>query len=192
VSVAHDDAIDAKPPPSALLRLPGKLLHMDRDQALVTWERLVLVIWRGECHSIAVRRLEQAGIEALRQHPRGVALMGVVEATASPPSSEMRKASALTNDRLAQLGLVGIAGVLSHSGFAGSVMRGVITGLTLLQQVKYPFKVFENHTDGAAWLCKCLAANKAPMGALECANVVGQYRSTYGEHWKHHFAATPG
>lgn len=162
---------------------------MDRHQALVTWDHLVLVIWRGTCDAAAVQRLERAGMEILRRHPRGAALMGVVESTGVPPSAEMRKASAAANDRLAQHGVVGVAGVLTQTGFAGSVVRGVITGLTLLSRSDYPFKVFENHTEAAAWLGQRLASKGARMGALEASQVIGSYRSMYAEHWQRHWSA---
>lgn len=176
-------------PPPGLLLPAGRLLHVDRNQALVTWDHLVLVIWRGICDGPAVQRLEQAGMEALRRHPDGVALMGVVEPTAIPPAGAMRAASAAANDRLARHGLVGVAGVLTQSGFAGSVVRGVITGLTLLARSDYPFKVFENHSGAAAWLSRQLASRGVRMGTLECAQVVGSYRSKYAEHWQRHFGA---
>jgi hypothetical protein len=162
---------------------------MDRNQAVVVWDHLVLVIWRGVCDAAAVQRLERAGMDVLRRHPRGAALMGVVESTGVPPSAEMRKASAAVNDRLARQGLVGVAGVLTQTGFAGSVVRGVITGLTLLSRSDYPFKVFDNHTEAAAWLCQRLGTKGARMGALECAQVIGSYRALYGEHWQQHWSA---
>ena len=177
-------------PPPGLLLPAGRLLHVDRNQALVTWDHLVLVIWRGICDAPAVQRLEQAGMDALRRNPDGIALMGVVEKTAVPPAGAMRAASAAANDRLARHGLVGVAGVLTQSGFAGSVVRGVITGLTLLARSDYPFKVFENHTSAAAWLSQRLASSGVRMGALECGQVVGSYRSKYAEHWQRHFGAT--
>ncbi len=166
----------------------GKLLHMDQHQALAVWDHLVLVIWRGEVDLAAVQRLERAGVEALKRHPRGVGLMGVVESTAVPPSAEMRKQSAASNDRLARLGMVGIAGVLSQKGFAGSVMRGVITGLTLLSRAEHPFKVFENHSDGAVWLAKRLSERGEHMGAVECGAIVGSYRSQYEQFHKRNLA----
>jgi len=181
--------VPAPKPPAFAMQAPGKLLHMDEHQALAVWDHLVLVIWRGQVDANAVKRLETAGIDVLRQHPRGAGVMGVIESTAVPPSSEMRTLSAQSNDRLAKLGLVGIAGVLSHKGFSGSVMRGVITGLTLLSRSKYPFKVFENHEAGAAWLSKRLAAGGEQMGALECANVVGHYRRKYLEYYQRNHAA---
>jgi hypothetical protein len=164
---------------------------MDRHQALVVWDHLVLVIWRGVCDTAAVQRLERAGLDAQRRHPAGIALMGVVESTGVPPSAEMRKASTASNDRLARHGLVGVAGVLTQTGFAGSVVRGVITGMTLLSRSDYPFKVFEDHTHAAAWLSQRLATKGERMGALEAAQVIGGYRAMYAEHWQQHWSSSP-
>ncbi|HWO13398.1 MAG TPA: hypothetical protein VNN80_28050 [Polyangiaceae bacterium] len=173
----------AKLPPLAAAQPSSRILHMDRHQALVVWDHLVLVMWRGDVDAAAVHRLESAVVDVLRRHRNRAALMGVVEPTATTPSTEMRKASSLSNDRMTELGLVGIAGVLSQHGFAGSLMRGVITGLTLLSRTRYPFKVFDNHDDGALWLSQRLAAYDARMPARECALVVARARRHYAEQW---------
>lgn len=190
-SGAHE-ATTGWAPPIGLVLPSGKLLHVDCHQALVTWDHLALVIWRGECDAAAVQRLERAGMEVLRRHPRGATFMGVVEQTAVPPSPEMRKVSAAANDRLARHGMVSFAGVLTQTGFAGSVVRGVITGLTLLSRSRYPFKVFEEHAEAAAWLSQNLAARGEHMGALECAQLVGSVRSRYAEHWQRHLCCSGG
>jgi hypothetical protein len=184
VITAKNEQPGAKLPQFMMQQASGRLLHMDQHQALAVWDHLVLVIWRGEVDVAAVQRLERAGLETLRRHPRGIALMGVIESTAVPPSAEMRKLSAASNDRMAKQGLVGIAGILSQQGFAGSVMRGVITGLTLISRAEHPFKVFENHTDGAIWLAKQLSQRGEHMGAVECGGVVGSYRSQYEQFYK--------
>jgi hypothetical protein len=63
-------------------------------------------------------------------------------------------------------------------------MRGVITGVTLLSRSECPFKVFDNHGDGAAWLSKRLSGCGEQMGALQCSNVVAEYRGRYADHWQ--------
>jgi hypothetical protein len=175
-------------PPFGLLPSSGRLLHVDRHQALVTWDHLALVIWRGVCDTAAAQRVERAGMDVLRRYPRGGALMGVVEESAIPPSPDMRKLSTAVNDRLSRQGLVGVAGVLTQTGFAGSVVRGVITGMTLLSRSDCPFKVFENHTDAATWLSQNLITHGERMGAAECAQVVGSFRSRYADHWQRHWS----
>lgn len=173
----------AKEPPFALPVPSGRALHMDRHQAIFVWEHLVLVIWRGDVDAAAVKRLEDAALAVLRRNGNHAAMMGVIETTASAPSAEMRKATSESNDRLAEVGLVGIAGVLSQKGFAGSLMRGVITGLTLLSRTKYPFKVFERTEDGATWLCQRLAAHGARMSASESSLIIERARRHYAEYW---------
>jgi hypothetical protein len=192
VTLAKSELQAARMPLFGSAEPSSRILHMDRHQAIIVWGHVVIVVWRGDVDAAAVQRLESATIDVLRRHRNRAAVMGVVEPTAAAPSPEMRKATSISNDRLSELGLVGVAGVLSQHGFAGSLMRGVITGLTMLSRTRYPFKVFDNHDDGAVWLSQRLAAYDARMSARECSLVVGRARRHYAEQWARAYGESSG
>lgn len=175
-------------PPASTVR--SRVLYMDHDQATFVWDRLAVVMWRGQCTEAAVRRVEVAGLDVLR-HFRHGALMGIVEPSAVPPSTEMRKASAACNDRLSAHGMIGIAGVLTTTGFAGSVIRGVITGLTLLSKSSCPFKVYESHFAAVSWLAEMLGKQGEVLDVDEATQAIGDYRARYERYWSARFSSRP-
>jgi hypothetical protein len=165
----------------------GAILYMDKNQATFVWKNVAVVAWRGVCDAPAIRRIEHAASMALDAFPRRAVLIGVVEPGGVAPSEEMRVLSAATNDRLAQRGVIGFAGVFSQSGFFGSVVRGVVTGLTLLSRYSYPFKVFAGHRDAIVWLAELLAEKGQRMSVEECATAVGEFRRHYEDVWNSQF-----
>lgn len=185
--VAMGHSSDSAAPVSTLR---SRVLYMDHDHATFVWDRLAIVMWRGQCSEAAVRRVEVAGMDVLRHFGHGV-LMGIVEPGAVPPSTEMRKASAVSNDRMAAQGMIGIAGVLTTTGFAGSVIRGVITGLTLLSKSGCPFKVFESHATAVSWLAQMLGKRGEALDAAECTRAVGDFRARYEQYWNARFSSRP-
>lgn len=165
----------------------GAILYMDKNQATFVWKNLAVVAWRGVCDAAAVRRVEHAGALALEAFPGRAVVLGVVEPGGVAPSEEMRVLTAATNDRLAQKGVVAFAGVFAQSGFFGSVVRGVVTGLTLLSRNGYPFKVFAGHRDAIVWLADLLREKGQPLAVDECASVVAEFRRHYEEVWASQF-----
>jgi hypothetical protein len=187
MEAAKRPANDTAPPASTVR---SRLLYMDHDHATFVWDRLAVVMWRGECTEAAVRRVELAGMDVLR-HFRHGALLGIVEPSAVPPPTDMREASAACNDRLAAQGVVGIAGVLTTTGFAGSVIRGVITGLTLLSKSGCPFKVYESHFTALSWLAEVLGKHGETLDVDEGARAIGDYRARYERYWNARFSTRP-
>lgn len=165
----------------------GTLVHLDRHQALFAWKNVGVVIWRGATDAAGVRRIEYMAAEVLSRHPERMVIMGIVETTAVPPSEEMRVLSAATNDRLAQRGAIAFAGVFAQSGFFGSLVRGIVTGLTLLARNSYPFKVFSGHREAVAWFADLLGQRGQRLNVDECTAVIGDLRRHYEEVWNSQF-----
>lgn len=166
---------------------PGQVLQLDRDEALFTWNNVVVVAWRGECTSPGVTRFERAALSTLVRWPRGVVLLGVIEPGAIPPSQEMRSIIAASNDRMASKGAVAFAAVFSGAGFFGSVVRGVVTGLTMLARRSYPFRVFPGHQDAAQWFATLLEPVGIEFSVDECSAAVGEFRRHYEQVWNREF-----
>lgn len=163
--------------------LSYQVLHMDSNLATIIVGPVVCVVWRGVADSFGNLQVQTAGVQALKQYPAGIGVLGVVEDTHQVPNAEARKSSAQVNDRLAEFGAVGFAGVLPLKGFAGAWTRGVVTGLTLLARRRYPFHVFQYEEEATKWLAQLLhdrANVKCDAGAV--ARAIRRFRREYAEY----------
>lgn len=160
-----------------------QVLHMDANLATILCGPIVCVIWRGVADSFGNLQVQTAGVQALKQHPAGIGVIGVVEDTHQVPNAEARKSSAQVNDRLAEFGAVGFAGVLPLKGFTGAWTRGVVTGLTLLARRRYPFHVFQYEEEATKWLAQLLRERaKVECDAAATARAIRRFRREYAEY----------
>lgn len=157
----------------------GHILHLDRHQATYVWKKLAVVAWRGACDAAAIRRIEVATMMALDNSAGKCVTLGIVEPTAVPLSDEMRTLTAASNERMYRAGALGFAGVVAQSGFFGSVVRGIVTGLTLLSRNSYPFRVFDGHRDALAWLAQLAEKDGVHLSASEYTDAVTEFRNYY-------------
>lgn len=162
-------------------------MYMNKHQATFVWKNVAVVAWRGTCEAAAIRRIEHAAQVALDAYPQQTVVLGVVEPSGVAPSEEMRLLSAATNDRLSQRGVVGFAGVFSQMGFFGSVVRGVVTGLTMLSRYSYPFRVFGGHREALLWLAQLLNNRGHRLDVDECAAAITEFRSHYESVWNQQY-----
>lgn len=146
-----------------------------------------MVAWRGVCDAAAVRRVEVATMMALDYSSGKAVALGIVEPTAVPLSEEMRTLTAASNERMYRAGTLGFAGVVAQSGFFGSVVRGIVTGLTLVSRNSYPFRVFDGHRDAIAWLAQLAEKNSVPLSATDCTQAVTEFRNYYEHVWNRDF-----
>lgn len=159
-----------------------QVLHMDTNLATAIIGPIVVVVWRGVADSFGNLQVQTAGVQALKQNPAGIGVMGVVEETHQVPNAEARKSSAQVNDRLAEFGAVGFAGVLPLKGFAGAWTRGVVTGLTLLARRRYPFHVFQYEEEASKWLAQLLAERaRVNCDAAAVARAIRRFRREYAD-----------
>lgn len=163
--------------------LSAQVLHMDSNLATAIVGPIVVVVWRGVADTFGNLQVQTAGIQALKQTPAGIGVMGVVEDTHQVPNAEARKSSAQVNDRLAEFGAVGFAGVLPLKGFAGAWTRGVVTGLTLLARRRYPFHVFQYEEEATKWLAQLLAERaRVSCDPATVARAIRRLRREYAEY----------
>jgi hypothetical protein len=165
----------------------GQILHLDRNQATYVFKRLVVVAWRGACDASAIRRVEVATMMALDNSTGKCVAMGIVEPTAVPLSDETRALTAASNDRLHKAGAMAFAGVVAQSGFFGSVVRGIVTGLTLLSRSPYPFRMFDDHPDAITWLAQRAEKEGVSVSTTDYINAVTEFRKYYELLWNRDF-----
>jgi hypothetical protein len=158
----------------------AKRLYWDCDQATAIFGRFGVVIWRGETTLAAVDRVREMGLELVRQSPPRC-IIGVVEETTKIPSADARKQSAKVNDELAEMGVVGYAGVMPRTGFSGAWIRGVITALHLMARKPYPFRVFESSGEACSWLVSMLGDPNINPKTVTAA--IELFRKDYAKAW---------
>jgi hypothetical protein len=170
-----------------------QVLHMDSNLATVICGPIAVVVWRGVADSFGNLQVQTAGIQALKQNPAGIGVLGVVEDTHQVPNAEARKSSAQVNDRLAEFGAVGFAGVLPLKGFTGAWTRGVVTGLTLLARRRYQFQVFQYEEEATKWLAGLLAQRaNIECDAAAVARAIRAFRREYADYCASPAAAAQG
>jgi hypothetical protein len=111
----------------------------------------VFHIWHRNTTLAGVRHLEQAIHEACDPTHAQVPILLVVEPSAPPPPPDVRKAIADLMRTTAPHVLM-TALVFEGTGFAAAMVRGIVTGLTLLARHPFPYKVFSNHTAAFNWM----------------------------------------
>jgi len=158
-------------------------LHMDSNLATMVWGPIAVVVWRGVANTFGNQQVFLAGQHALQSFPRGVAVVGVVEATHKVPDAATRAHSAQINDQLAGVGVVGFAGVLPLPGFAGAWARGVVTGITLLSRQRYLFQVYRYESEAVRWLGKLLVHKSGLSIDIEAGGrAIEAFRQHYAKH----------
>jgi hypothetical protein len=105
------------------------------DDALTTafWQNLVISVVRGDMSVPRMQRLGEAYGRLLREHPSGIAVVGVLEAGTPIASSEARKESARM---LNQFGgkVLHVAFAVETQGVTGMMLRSVVRGLNVLMK----------------------------------------------------------
>lgn len=134
-----------------------RVIHFDSDCLMAVHDRLAIAIWAGGVTDERARLTERVGRLALSLTGRA-GLVGVVEASASPPGVDTRAVTTAINAKLVADGAVGVAGIVAGQGFRASATRAVITGLSLLSPEPYPFKVFCDASRAVHWISQALAA----------------------------------
>jgi hypothetical protein len=149
----------------------------DRHHALGSWRNVVLVVWREETQIPAIVRTSQLIGELAQRHGR-IALVQIVEQTAVPPESDIRKA---ISDMLKKHSdhLISSAVVFEGSGFRAAGVRGVVTAISLLSRTKFPHVIFASPPAALNWTSRHLGTD-GPVWTDQALRVVDELRAEIG------------
>lgn len=117
-----------------------ELYMVDEDQALASYNRVFMVVWRKRTTLKGTINLQRYCHEFGRSMRNGIGLLTVIEQGASSPDSDARKAVAEFLKQGSDYIKVS-AVVVEGSGFRASAVRGVVTGLTMLARQAFPHRV---------------------------------------------------
>lgn len=141
----------------------------DEDFALGVYGSVVIVVWRRETKIGAVATLSSDIAERSARYPGGVALLQVIEDTATPPSAATRRALAQMHGAHAA-NIRRSAVVYTKTGFAGASVRMVMTGVAMLRPPAFEHELFASVSVAIPWLEADLAEGAPfPPGALFAA-----------------------
>jgi len=143
------------PPP------PIDVLEVRDAHAFAYWRNMLILVWRRETDSSAVRRARHHLIELIKRHPDGVGLMQVALPEAEPPDSDAR--GAITDMLAAGRGTVACSSVIyGGTGFWMASVRALVAGVAMLARPGFPHQVFATVDEAADWHARLLPAGEGP------------------------------
>src|SRR5262249_34587794 len=131
---------------------------LDDNYCMATWRNFAVVIWRKDTTAEAVGQWRTL-LQKIATTSDAICLLTVVEPDARPPPSEVRDALAGVLGEFGKL-IKFSAVAFEGTGFRAAMVRGVVTGLTLLARMPYPHKVFAGVEEAVRWMC----SNAAGIG----------------------------
>lgn len=146
----------------------------DDAHGVGTWRNVLVAVWRTETRAAAVERVSQV-LGARAATHRDVALLQVVEAGATAPDVDARRAISGMLKRHASV-IRCSAVVYEGDGFRAATLRAVVTGISLLSRPSYPHVVFGSTIAAINWTARHFS-HDGPVWAEQARNAVGELRS---------------
>jgi hypothetical protein len=157
------------------------VLEVDRNHAVGSWGNLLIIVWRGVTHIVALERATEYLAALIAAHPEGIGLLQVAEMTAPPPDGAVRQGVA----RMLASGRGHVTSsslVYSGTGFWMAAARAFVTGLTMLSRPGFPHEVFATVDEAAQWHSRLLPrADERFMGQLEIAHATEELTTILDE-----------
>jgi hypothetical protein len=127
-----------------------------RDYLIVAvWRNVLVTVGLG---AMPIEDLAMIGREHERiceRYPGGLCSLTIIPAgsRAGIPNAEFRAAAARMTEEW-EPRFLGVARVIEADGFAGSAIRGVVTGIDLVSGTRAPTGVFRARAEAGRWLCE--------------------------------------
>jgi len=133
------------------MQMHGPTLHeVTRDHIIMTASNFVIAIFRHETTLGGVRVIQRVYDEHARVFPKGVYMLTLVEQSAPLPGTQER--DALAKFLASGAGRTRMSAVIHEgTGFRAAMVRGVVTGLTMVARLPYPHKIFATLEEAASW-----------------------------------------
>lgn len=140
------------------------ILERNAVWTCATWQDLIVLVWRGEANAERAARNLRYLREFSAARPGGFCIVVVLEIDATPPDDKARQ---MMSETMRQLGptIRGVAYFVPIEGFKGSLMRSVITGLSLVAHEPYPTQAFARLPEATRWLVGRMPPGQAPAPA---------------------------
>jgi hypothetical protein len=141
---------------------PGPVIVLESDSVVVaSWNDVCFEAWLTRGTDRDIRAATDAHVRVLARTSGSIIPCSIVhEQAAGPIDSEVR-AALVERGRQLDPRTKASALVILAGGFAGAVVRGIATGLSLLTRAKHPTKTFASIDAASRWLEPYFA----PVGA---------------------------
>lgn len=126
-----------------------QVLSVSNTRAFATWRNTLVMISRLQMTIDEVTALDRHLRELAGHHPEGTGLLTVIEPTSPTPSLSLRAEMAGVFRRAQTLKVSAI--VYEGTGFRESIVRSVVTSMSVLARLPFEYKVFASVLDACDW-----------------------------------------
>jgi hypothetical protein len=148
-----------------------------KDNVIATYRALILLIWREGVDVAAAEQYRKIAVGLGHKFPAGTGSIQIVEPASSVPSSEVRNILASVPEQLGAVPTF-VAVVAEGESLRSSLVRGVVTGVSLLMRKRLPMGVFSDLREAAAFAAKQLPS--AGYSAEEIVSALNDVRAQVG------------
>lgn len=134
------------------------------NYAMMTHENFFVVMWHHHTTLEGVEKFSQHLETHSKLHPKGLGLVTIIPTAATPPPTEVR--GALAKALTAAKFVKGSAVCFEGTGLRATIVRSVVTGMTLLSAPPYPHKVFASIPEGVTFVNQQLTIAGAPTSRM--------------------------
>ena len=153
---------------------------LDRNHCIATHGCVLITLWGLQTTQEGVESVGRVSRELGSLCPDGLLCLTVVIEDAKPPTGEVRSSLART---LKSFGFVKRSALIFEGkGFVSAMVRGVATGLQMLQRFPYPHEVFDTPEVAIGWLLKNAPAGSSTPSGLDLLEALRSARQQFDQH----------
>lgn len=150
--------------------MPLQQYESTTDYAMTSLDNLFITLWRVHTRLEGIEKYVKHVAALANQHATGIGLLTIVPPKAVPPESDVRGRLARAFSEAPNV--MGSAICFEGSGLRATIVRSVVTGLTIISRPVFPHKVFASLEEGVTFVNEHLAAAGAPT--LQNSRVVNE------------------
>ena len=150
--------------------MPLQQHELTPDYAMTSLDNLFIALWRVHTRLEGIEKYVKHVAALAGQHSSGIGLITIVPPKAVPPESEVRGRLARAFSEAPNV--MGSAICFEGSGLRATIVRSVVTGLTIMSRPVFPHKVFASRAAGVTFVNELLCAAGAPT--LQSSRVVAE------------------
>jgi hypothetical protein len=156
-----------------------RIVLMDRDHCIATWNQTVIEIWRGVATVTGVIHMIKTCEKLLENGKGNVTYLAILERSAPPPSEQVRTILAQWSREVVPR-MAGAVLVTEGTGFRAALVRGVGIALTALLPHRVPFKFAGTVDEALTLLAPLMPASVGGSNGLRLA--VEEVQAQMGRH----------
>ena len=143
----------------------------DAAHAVAVYHSVLVTIWSGEMRAPVVREAAAEAARLGRLHTGETSFLNMITRGTPAPSEAVRaEFQRMIKEGPGKLRCAAI--VAEVSGFQGSVVRGVVTGLMMVVRPAFPMKVHGSVAEAAAWIAAQAAGSVTADGLAAAVTAV--------------------